>query len=218
MVVNSTTSTTTLSCLFDRIKNDTVGSMHFRDKPTWAMYLDSSSEIIFALYVRDALNITSPTAGEVPPLDPAVPVPNISAPPEVERQWGEWWARITGPRLAPGGNSLIPVEHPAALEDEIQRLRPEYSQWAWDLRQQETRSGQPHTRDIIPVKEVVDAVQLELGQEYLGFALSIQEIPVKGRYWHRLARDTVMASSTLLRSEEAIPKLQTLIRELAAQG
>src|SRR4051812_27256326 len=192
--------------------------MHFRDRPTWTICLDSSSEVIFALYVRDALNVTSPTAGQVPPLDPAVPVPDASASPEVEHQWGEWWASITGLRLAPGGSALTPVEPPIVLEDEIRRLRPEYSKWAWDLRENETRSGRPHTREIIPLQEVVESVKQELGRVYLDFALSIQEVPVKGRYWHRMATDTVMASSALLRSEEAITRLRPLIRELAAQG
>jgi len=87
-----------------------------------------------------------------------------------------------------------------------------------DLRAAETRSGQPHTREIIPLREVTDEVKRELGQDNLDFTLAIQEIPVEGRYWHRMTTDTVMASSTLLRSEEAFTKLKTLIRELAAQG
>ena len=192
--------------------------MRFSDKATWTINLDSSSDVIFALYVRDALNITSPTANSVPPLDPAVTDREVSASPGVEIQWDEWWTSITGLRLAPGKNALVPIEPPTALEDEIRRLRPDYSQWAADLRTKEAQAGQSHTRDIIPFREVVNQVQQELERDDLDFTLSIQEIPVEGQYWHRVATDTVMASSALLRSETAVTKLQALIRELAAQG
>jgi hypothetical protein len=192
--------------------------MRFSHKDTWMIGLESSSDIILALYARDTLNITSPTARSIPPLDPAVRASDLPASPGVERQWDEWWSSITGLRLAPGKNALVPIEPPAAWEDEINRLRRGYSRWAADLRAAETQSGQPHTRDVIPFLELVDHVRLDLGRDDLDFMLSIQEIPVAGRYWHRVNTDTVMASSSLLRSEEGFTKLRAIIRELAARG
>ncbi|MEO6082292.1 MAG: hypothetical protein ABIQ18_04225 [Umezawaea sp.] len=192
--------------------------MRFNHQDTWMISLDSSSDLDLALYVRDALNITTQAAGSIPPLDPAVPASDLPAPPGVERLWDEWWTSITDLRLAPGKDKLAPIELPAAWEEEIHRLRLEYSRWAADLRAAEARSGQPHTREVIPFLELVDHVRLELGRDNLDFMLSIQEIPVAGRYWQRVNTDTVMASSALLRSEEGATKLRAVILELAARG
>ncbi|WP_147455197.1 hypothetical protein [Saccharothrix australiensis] len=190
--------------------------MRFDGNPSWSINHDSFGEIAFALYVRDALGITSPTADSIPPLEPAAPARSHPDPPGLAGHWDDWWTRITGARPAAGHEAPAPAGPPEALDDLLPRLRRDHSRWAAGLRAEQARTGQPHTRDVIPFHDLVDEVRRELGRDGLDFTLSIHEVPVAGPYWLRIGTDTVLASSDLLRSPDAVAPLRSVIRDLAA--
>lgn len=176
--------------------------MNFAGDSTWV--ISSGDGGTFALFVRDALGISTPTADSVPRLTP--PVPRLSGaliPPEFIQDWDRWWHDCTtkGYGREPLG---LPVE-----------LREAYTRWG-DFTSPENTRKRDDLRVVFcaSVQEVVADLEQELGRRLI-FKLDIAQIPVDGQFWRRLQHDKVLVSEELLGSRNLLAPLESVIRELA---
>lgn len=176
--------------------------MRLSGEPTWLVSSGDGSGT-FALFVRDALGISTPAADSVPPLTP--PVPRFTGaliPPGIVEDWDRWWrdCTSTGHGREPLG---LPVE-----------LREAYRDWSASTSQQSTRwRNDFRTGFSSSIQEVVAGLEQELGRR-LVFTLDVVEIPVEGQFWRRIERDRVLVSSQLMGSRNVIAPLESVIRDL----
>lgn len=193
--------------------------MRYSEKTSWTVALNFGGEILFALYVRDLLDISPDRAARIPRLTPAVtPLSRPSLDNVVlAQQWDQWWDGLTASRATSPATVVSPSPLPDAIRDRETELRSSYADWTTVQREERKRSGQADTRDVVPVQEVVDQVQRELGRDELHFQLAIEEVPVEGSYWQPLAPGTVLASTTILHSPHVATELSSVIRELASR-
>ncbi|WP_112225116.1 hypothetical protein [Lentzea atacamensis] len=163
----------------------------------------------FALYVRDALGISTPTADSIPPLTPPVPrVRDVELPETFGPAWDRWWAQS----LVTGGAEHVPGRWPAGLPED---LRDAYGQWLTGQRSPEATLHRDEAMVSFSeaLNEVVDQLTEELGHTPL-FELDVIEIPVQGQFWRRLRKNTVLVSEELKASRNVIAPLESVIREL----
>jgi len=184
--------------------------MSFPSDSTWVMTISGGDT--FALYVRDALGIDTPTATSIPPLTPAVPRVDFDVPPSFGAEWDRWWVHTLGEGRLSGGIDDLPGRWPTGLPA---GLRGAYSDWH-DPRTPEATSRRDDARTNLgdSLRELVSELKEELGHEPV-FTLEMIQIPVKGQFWRRLNTDTVLVSEELLLSRNIIAPLETVIRELA---
>lgn len=177
--------------------------MNFPGDSTWSISSDDSHT--FALYVRDAFGIETPTAASIPPLRPAVPRSELTVPHGFADAWDRWWDRAHGtPRLPDVWPPSLPKELFAA-----------YSQWN-DPTSPESRRIRDHVRRTFgpSINELVTDLEQELGHR-LVFSLHLVQIPVAGQFWRRLTKDTVLVSDDLMCSPNLIAPLESVLRDLA---
>ncbi|GGU14710.1 hypothetical protein [Lentzea flava] len=176
--------------------------MKFSGDSTWV--ISSGDGGTFALFVRDALGISTPTADSIPRLTPPVPrLTGLLYPPELVQDWDRWWrdCSSTGHGREPVG---LPVE-----------LREAYQQWGAFTTPENTRR-----RDDIrisfsnSVHELVTDLEQELRRRPV-FKLDVVQIPVEGQFWRRLKHDRVLVSEELMASRNVIAPLESVIRDLA---
>ena len=172
--------------------------MDFPGDSTWV--ISSGDGGTFALFVRDALGISTPTADSIPRLTP--PVPRLSGeliPPEFTPDWDRWWRDCTetGFGREPLGISVS--------------MREAYTRW--NTGGLHRRRG-PATAFSKAVHEVVTELEQELGRRPI-FKLDVTQIPVEGQFWRRLSRDKVLVSEELMSSRNVLAPLESVIRELA---
>ncbi len=164
----------------------------------------------FALYVRDALGISTPTADAIPPLTPPVPrLPGVTLPGTFGPEWDRWWAQS----LVAGGAQHVPGRWPAGLPKELVEA---HEQWEPDRRSPENTQQRNDARVAFSklLNEVVEQLTEELGHPPL-FELDVIEIPVEGQFWRRLGKSKVLVSEELKSSRNVIAPLESVIRELA---
>jgi len=175
--------------------------MNFPGDSTWVISCNDVGT--FALFVRDALGISTPTADSIPRLTPPVPpLTGALIPPEFIQDWDRWWrdCTVTGFGREPVG---LPVE-----------LREAYTRWDGPV-----KPGTHHSREAsrpfsASLHELVTELEQELGRRPL-FKLDVIQIPVEGQFWRRLARDEVLVSEELMASRNVIAPLESVIRDLA---
>ncbi|NKE62474.1 hypothetical protein FXN61_39365 [Lentzea sp. PSKA42] len=163
----------------------------------------------FALYVRDALGISTPTADSIPPLTPPVPrVHDVELPETFGSAWDRWWAQS----LVTGGAEDVPGRWPVGLPE---HLRDAYGQWQPDRSSPEVTWQRDDAMAAFSasLNEVVDQLTEELGHAPL-FELDVIEIPVQGQFWRRLGKNTVLVSEELKASRNVIAPLESVIRDL----
>lgn len=164
----------------------------------------------FALYVRDALGISTPTADAIPPLTPPVPrLPGVTLPDTFGPEWDRWWAQS----LVAGGAQHVPGRWPAGLPEE---LVDAHERWEPDRRSLESTLERDAARAAFSeaLNEVVAQLTDELGHPPL-FELDVIEIPVAGQFWRRLSQSKVLLSEELKRSRNVLAPLESVIRDLA---
>jgi hypothetical protein len=176
--------------------------MHFPGDSTWM--ISSGDGGTFALFARDALGISTPTADSIPRLTPPVP-PFAGAllPAEFGQDWDRWWKE---------SSEIGYGREPIGLPEE---LREAYSQWDDPLNPDNTRR-RDHLRVTFSdlLHELVTELEQELGRRPV-FKLDIVEIPVEGQFWRRLKRDRVLVSQELMSSRNVLAPLESVLRELA---
>ncbi|MFD5823918.1 hypothetical protein [Lentzea sp. NPDC060358] len=156
----------------------------------------------FALFVRDALGISTPTADAIPRLVPPVPRMTIAGPPGLARDWDRWW----------GGDAAEPAGIP---EDQWDGLRRAYGRWADFSSADSTERRDEVRREFsASVQELVADLEQELGHRPV-FELEVLQVPVEGQFWRCLGRDKVLASEHLLASRNVLAPLESVIRDLA---
>ncbi|WP_191299203.1 hypothetical protein [Lentzea cavernae] len=164
----------------------------------------------FALYVRDALGLSTPTADAVPPLNAPVPrVHDVYVPETFGPAWDRWWTRAVESGGALTAPSQWPVGPPA-------QLRAAYDAWhpAPTSPGETTRRDRSRNDFGLALKEAVGQLTTELGHEPV-FDLNLIEIPVRGQFWRRTARRTVLVSDELRSSRNVLAPLESVIRDLA---
>jgi hypothetical protein len=175
--------------------------MHFPGDSTWSMSIGDGGT--FALFVRDALGISTREADSVPRLTPPVPRLTGVEVPGLAESWDRWWlaSASTGPGREPVG---IP-----------EQLREAYLRWNDPLSPEAT-----HRRDELRwtfstlLNELIAELEQELGHRLI-FTLDVLQLPVEGQFWRRLKRDRVLASEELMLSRNLIAPRESVIRELA---
>lgn len=177
--------------------------MNFPGDSTWT--ISNNDSHTFALYVRDALGIDTPTAASIPPLHPPVPRSGLPVPHGFADAWDRWWEGSHGtPRL--------PDLWPPSLPEELWIA---YSQWRDPTGPEATRIRDQVRRTFgQSIHELVTDLERELGHRPV-FCLELVQIPVEGQYWRRLTKDTVLVSDGLMSSRNLIAPLESVIRELA---
>ncbi len=185
--------------------------MHFAgDKPTWT--LRGSDGGTFALYVRDALGITTPTATAIPPLTPPVPRADLTVPAGFAADWDRWWTHVLGSGRTAGGAEHGSARWPQGLPP---RLRDTCADWRGNPAGSEARRARDTTRRAFGplLHELIGELEEELGRP-AAFTLELIELPVQGQFWRRLDRDTALVSTELLGSRNLIAPLESVLREL----
>ncbi|KJK43804.1 hypothetical protein UK23_31770 [Lentzea aerocolonigenes] len=173
--------------------------MNLSGDSTWVISTNDIGD--FALYTRDALGISTPTADSIPRLTP--PVPRLTGaliPPELVQDWDRWWRDCTET-----GFGRDPVGLPEGL-------RQAYTRWS-GLRPAEAGRSSARTFSSL-LHEVVTELELELGHRP-AFKLEVIQIPVEGLFWRRLTRDRVLVSEELMGSRNIIAPLESVLRDLA---
>lgn len=158
----------------------------------------------YALFVRDALGISTPTADAIPPLHPPVPkLADAVFPPEVVADWDRWWRESTA-----SGPGREPLGLPAGLRAAYSRWRPDTSP--------ENRRRRDDVRQACgeTIQEIVTGLEQELGHRPL-FQLELLQAPLRGQFWLRLDRERVLASEELLLSRNLLAPLEAVIRDLS---
>lgn len=164
----------------------------------------------FALYVRDALGISTPTADAIPPLTPPVPrLHGVTVPETFGAEWDRWWRQS----LVTGGAQHVPGRWPAGLPEELVGA---HEQWEPDRRSPENTQRRDDARAAFSdlLREVVDQLTEELGHPPV-FELDIIEIPVAGQFWRRLTTSKVLVSEELKSSRNVLAPLESVLRDLA---
>lgn len=176
--------------------------MRFPGDSTWAV--SSGDGDTFALYVRDALGISTPTADAIPRLTPPVPrVHDVYLPHTFGAAWDRWWTQSFTAR----GAQHVPSRWPVGLPGEV---RAAYETW-----RPSTPDVSPRARENLSqvLREVVAQHTGELGREPV-FSLGLIAIPVEGLFWRRVGVDSVLLSEELMASPHLIAPLESVIRDL----
>lgn len=169
---------------------------------TWV--ISSGDGGTFALFVRDALGISTPAADSIPRLTPPVP-PHTGAllPAEFPQDWDRWWKE---------SSEIGYGREPLGLPEE---LREAYHRWDDPLdTDNDRRRYELRTSFSAVLHQVVTELEQELGRRPI-FKLDIVEIPVEGQFWRRLKRDRVLVSQQLMSSRNVLAPLESVIRDLA---
>lgn len=176
--------------------------MNFPGDSTWV--ISSGDGGTFALFVRDALGISTPTADSIPRLTPPVPrLTGVLVPPEFTPDWDRWWRDCTE---TGHGREPIGISAP---------LREAYARWHDPRAPEQIRRRHDLGRTFSTVlQELVTELEQELGHRPV-FKLDVIQIPVEGQFWRRLTRDRVLVSEELMGSRNLIAPLESVIRELA---
>jgi hypothetical protein len=157
---------------------------------TWQVTEDSPTDLLIALYLRDAAGLLPAGDPVLPPIDPALaPRPSlVPLPPErqdaLRREWEAWWRRLVRPTNYPRLWELEPPDfEPFAGSPELrQLLRERYREakrWA-DARHElfhDAAVERLHRGDH-DVNIVVAAVKRELGHRIEPFHLDVLVLPV----------------------------------------
>ncbi|MEU0884864.1 hypothetical protein ABZ345_40260 [Lentzea sp. NPDC005914] len=164
----------------------------------------------FALYVRDALGVSTPTADAIPPLTPPVPrLHDVTLPETFGPEWDRWWAQS----LVTGGAQHVPGRWPAGLPEE---LVDAHEHWEPDRRSAELTLQRDDARAAFSevLHEIVGQLTEELGHPPV-FDLDVIEIPVDGQFWRRLGTNKVLVSEQLKSSRNVLAPLESVLRDLA---
>jgi hypothetical protein len=175
--------------------------MHFAGDSTWVISIGDSGT--FALFVRDALGISTPTADAVPRVTPPVTrLTGVLLPPEFAQDWDRWWHACTFT-----GHGREPIGLP-------EELREAYTAWIHPRSPRHApvrREGGETFSTLLP--DLMAEIEQELGHRPI-FNLDLVQIPVEGQLWRRLARNRVLVSEELMGSRNVIAPLESVIRDL----
>lgn len=178
--------------------------MHFPGDSTWQV--SSRSGNTFALYTRDALGISTPTADSIPRLTPPVPRMHDAYVPETfGSAWDRWWTQS----YDHGGGGRPPVGLP-------EQMRAAYNQWSPNPASPRQSGARDDARAGFQVvlKEIVDQLTGELGHAPV-FDVQLVQIPVEGQFWRRVDKRTALVSDELHASRNVLAPLESMLRELA---
>ena len=166
----------------------------------------------FALYVRDALGVATPTAAAIPPLTPAVARADLTVPPGFAADWDRWWVHSLGSGRTAGEAEHTPGRWPSGLPD---RLRTAYADWQPVPGSPEARKARDGARTVFSqsLQELIADLKQELAREPV-FTLELIFLPVEGQFWRRLDTHTVLVSVELLCSRNVIAPLESVIRDI----
>ncbi|MGY1854977.1 hypothetical protein [Modestobacter sp. SYSU DS0290] len=175
--------------------------------------------LAIALYIRDVAGLVSETGpADLPGVSPPVARSEAaSAPAGTRADWDAWWSRAltTGPGAVV---ELQPPDFPAFdAAPAVQRLLRQH----FDVAVRWSSNGRrDHAEYMIgrrlPLGELVAEVELALGRPAEPFTLRIDEVPVAGRTWRRVADAHVLVSPGLLRDPTAlVTELRPVVQELA---
>ncbi|GLZ33203.1 hypothetical protein Lesp02_53910 [Lentzea sp. NBRC 105346] len=189
--------------------------MAFTRRENWTVECGVGTQsMLAALFVRDTLALSVDTTPDLPGLDPGVPV---IVPPGVDRaaaarDWPGWWTEVLEDARAEepervhdvaDTNSLLTRP---ALRDAVLALRDDFYRYR----------GTPTGRPPLPVGDVVRAVESRLGRPVRPFRLVINEVPVRGYVWERIAPGHVVASTACLHDpSRSAPRLRAVVEDLA---
>jgi hypothetical protein len=212
---------------------------------SWRISTDEPQLLVMALYVRDAAGLLPQIDPDIPPLEPAVPDDDKSAPvnPVASVQWASWWQRLLeGGGFWPEHKSPSDL-HRLARDPEIQRL------FYWPSQHLppdfEGLSGMPALRDLVRTQyeaarlwsearhlefialsstrqsvllesEIVRTVERGLGRAARPFALDVRVLPVASARAWRTSSGRALVTRGLFSDRPAYRKwLEPIIEELA---
>lgn len=170
--------------------------------------------LLVALFVRDTLALSVDISPDLPGLDPAVPVvvPRSVDRAEVTREWPGWWDAVLEDARAEQQEQVgdltesNTLRHRPALRHAVTAL------WE-DFLRMPSRSEHPVP---LPIFDVMRGVESRLGREIRPFRLVVNELPVHGLVWERVAPGHVLASHDFLQDPmRTAPALRSVVDDLA---
>ncbi|WP_077489985.1 hypothetical protein [Sinomonas mesophila] len=185
--------------------------MHHTGGPGWQITMDTSGPMLLALYLKDSAGLNG--AG-MPPIAPAQPkvretdhhqlTAHVGGVPALRREWEAWWGDLIRshpemtPELTPPGFAAF--EGAPALQRSLQAHFGTALTWARERRSEyerlERTREESGSTDIL--REIVEARQLEVGNEARDFSLTIIELPLaQERAWLVDADKLIMSQSLL---------------------
>jgi hypothetical protein len=162
------------------------------------------------LYLRDAAGLRGPADYPVPQLSPPVQLradlaPHATA--SAAEQWTVWWdehlARLADPARAerdPFGPLPAPPPEPGTdLRALYEQVAEEAREWVRAVEHDyQVRTTGPLARGRLrQPRETVARIESELGRACAPFRLSVQVLPLSGKWARRLNRASVLVSSAL---------------------
>ena len=187
---------------------------------SWRLEVSDSDVAELALFVRDAVGLVVPAAGDLPPALNG-PVADLSGmlsdrdSPDASRQWVWWWQQILelefgvnrGPRLPAGERrasevvaAVRTVSDPpefTALADMPQlraAVRASFDDFSRWRRHRVSRLEAGANVDV--VKQAVDDVAFDRQVPVEALSGTIVVLPVAGRWWRRIAPGRVLCSDS----------------------
>lgn len=203
--------------------------MRLAGTQSWQVRWGDDLAVNIALYLRDTLALSVTTDPDIPLLIPSVPVyvPAGIDRAAVTQEWPGWWTDVlayaraedTGePRdrfsrypIQPGSPALA---NRPALRTAVTAFEPIAGPYFGEWKREMIAAG-PGARGNL-AGDLVRARETELGRRARPFRLTITELPVAGKMWHRLTDDHVLVSAAFA-ADPAVctPALRGLITELA---
>ena len=176
--------------------------MHFGPGPSWRITMDDPFDLLFALYVRDAVGVVG--TEDVPPLAGTVArwSPSWSTAQEAEfaAQWVTWWTALLANR--PHHGATLFVGEPE-FSGTVGAPELREAQRALVRHAHEFRSGNRRARlqvgptvGMMPT-DLVREIEGEIGRRAQPFAYTVEVVPTQGaRYW-ALSRTGLLVSDAL---------------------
>jgi hypothetical protein len=192
----------------------------------WQVTEDSPTDLLIALYLRDAAGLAPAGEPMLPPIDPVLapqpvlaphpalaPRPSPEAPPEeridaLRAQWEAWWRRLVRPARYPKLWDLEPPEFAAFADSpELRQLLRERFREAriWAGRRHEEfgiAAVERIHRGDHDVNAVVIACERELGRRVEPFHLEVIVLPLAERDIWIIGPSSIVVS-TRLRDDSA---------------
>jgi len=195
---------------------------------TWRVAEDSPTDLLIALYLRDAAGILPAGDPELPAIDPAL-APHASPEPlsperfeALRREWTEWWRRLVRPPSYPKLWELEPPAfEPFRGSPELQRLLRERfrdaRRWAGSRHEEFGDAAVERIqRGEHDVNAVVVACEREKGRRAEPFQLDLLVLPLAERDIWIIGPSSIVVSTRLRNDSAAFRDAMTpLVQALA---
>ncbi|RSM89677.1 hypothetical protein DMH04_06825 [Kibdelosporangium aridum] len=195
--------------------------MHLGGTPSWRVGYGSSLAVDFALFIRDTLALSVDTRPHVPSLEPVLPVavPDGVDRAAIEAEWPGWWddvlewAREEVP--AQQALTMAPMVETAPALANRPALRAAVAALTVPAARYHAEVSKTFVSSPLPINDVVQSVERELGRPVRPFSLVITQVRVSEPMWEPLTETHVLASHRFTDSNAVVPALHEIISPLA---